>query len=173
MRPKWDTPLNRALNQLKGFPLDQWTEYGRVHGVGDGATWKYYYDEGLEAKKHKKKSSQLNIDEKVKLAVEKNATKAQKKAAKAAEATKNELVQQAGNSAVGACRNDFATNLIPAIIDWTKQNPDKTVQDFPMPSFVGSNSVNIAPPPTPATNCFSHSLLHREQLNEHRTHTRT
>ena len=152
MRPKCDTPLNRALNQLKGLPLDQRPQYGRVHGVGDDATWKYYYNEGPEAKKQKKKFSQLNIDEEVKLAVEKNAAEAEKKAAEAAEANKNELVQQAVNAAVAACRNDFATNLIPAIIDWTKQNPDKTAQDFPMPSFVGSNSVNIAPkPPAAAT----------------------
>ena len=150
VRPKWDTPLNRALNQLKGLPLDQRPQYGRVHGVEDGAMWKYYYNEGPEAKRQKKKFSQLNIDEKVKLAVEKNAAEAEKKAAEAAEANKNELVQQAVNAAVSACRNDFATNLIPAIIDWMKQNPDKTAQDFPMPSFVGSNLVNIAPSP-PAT----------------------
>ena len=68
-------------------------------------------------KSRKKKFSQLNIDEKVKLAVEKNAAEAEKKAAEAAEANKNELVQQAVNAAVAACRNDFATNLIPAIID--------------------------------------------------------
>ena len=46
------------------------------------------------------------------------------------------------NAAVTACRNDFATNLVPAIINWTKENPDKTVHDFPMPSFAGSNSMN-------------------------------
>ena len=65
--------------------MDQRPQYGRVHGVGDGSTWKYYYSEGPEAKKQKKKFSQLNIDERVKLEVEKNA-------AEAAEANKNELV---------------------------------------------------------------------------------
>ena len=40
MRPKWDTPLNRALNELKGLPLGQRPQYGRVHGAGDDATWK-------------------------------------------------------------------------------------------------------------------------------------
>ena len=55
---------------------------------------------------------------------------------------KNELLQQAVAAAVDACRNDFATNLVPAIINWTKENPDKTVHDFPLPSFVASNSVN-------------------------------
>ena len=61
---------------------------------------------------------------------------------------KNELLQQAVNAAVTGCRNDFSTNLVPTIINWTKENPDKTVHDFPLPSFVGSNSMNnntIAP----------------------------
>ena len=58
------------------------------------------------------------------------------------------MLQQAVNAAVTACRNDFATNLVPVIINWTKENLDKTVHDFPLPSFVGSNSMNnntIAP----------------------------
>ena len=55
---------------------------------------------------------------------------------------KNELLQQAVNAAVTACINDFATNLVPAIINWTKENLDKTVHDFPMLSFIISNSVN-------------------------------
>ena len=79
MRPKWDTPLNRALNKLKGLPLDQRPQYGRVHGAGDGATWKVFYKEGPEAKKQKKKFSQADIDAKVKLAVEKKAAEDAKK----------------------------------------------------------------------------------------------
>ena len=144
MRPKWDTPLNRALNELKGLPLGQRPQYGRVHGAGDGATWKVFYNEGPEAKKQKKKFSQADIDAKVKLAVEKKAAEDAKKAAE----DKYELLQQAVNAAVTACRNDFATNLVPVIINWTKENPDKTVHDFPLPSFIGSNSMNnntIAP----------------------------
>ena len=35
------------------------------------ATWKVFYNEGPEAKKQKKKFSQVDIDEKVKLAFEK------------------------------------------------------------------------------------------------------
>ena len=87
MRPKWDTPLNRALNELKGLPLGQRPQYGRVHGAGDGTTWKLFYDEGPEAKKQKKKFSQTDIDAKVKLAVEKKAAEDTKKTAK----EKNEL----------------------------------------------------------------------------------
>ena len=144
MRPKWDTPLNQALNELKGLPLGQRPQYGRVHGTGDDATWKVFYNEGPEAKKRKRKFSQADIDAKVKLAAEKKAAEDAKKAAK----DKYELLQQAANAVVTACRNDFATNLVPVIINWTKENPDKTVHDFPLPSFVGSNSMNnntIAP----------------------------
>ena len=100
-----------------------------MHGAGDGATWKVFYNEGPEAKKQKKKFSQADIDAKVKLAVEKKAAEDAKKAAE----DKYELLQQAVNAAVTACRNDFATNLVPAIINWMKENPDKTVHDFPCP----------------------------------------
>ena len=44
-----------------------------MHGAGDNATWKVFYNEGPEAQKQKKKFSQANIDEKVKLVVEKKA----------------------------------------------------------------------------------------------------
>ena len=117
MRPKWDTPLNWALNKLKGLPLGQQPQYGRVHSAGDGATWKVFYNEGPEAKKQKKKFSQVDIDAKVKLAVEKKAVEDAKKTAK----EKNELLQQTVNATVTACRNDFATNLVPANINWTKE----------------------------------------------------
>ena len=69
--------------------MDQRPQYGRVHGVGDGATWKVFYNEGPEAKKEKKRLSQADIDAKVKLAVEK---KADEDAEKTAE-EKNELLQ--------------------------------------------------------------------------------
>ena len=86
----------------------------------------------------------------MKLAVEKKAAEDAKKTAE----EKNELLQQAVNAAVTACRNDFASNLVPVIINWAKENPDKMVHDFPMPSFVGSNSMNnntIAPSHAHAT----------------------
>ena len=46
-------------------------QYGHVHSAGEGATWKLFYNEGPEAKKKKKKFSQADINEKVKLAFEK------------------------------------------------------------------------------------------------------
>ena len=73
MRPRWDTPLNRALNEHKGLPLDQRPQYGRVHGARDGTTWKVFYNEGPEAKKQKRKFSLADINAKMKLAVEKKA----------------------------------------------------------------------------------------------------
>jgi hypothetical protein len=85
--------------------------------------------------------TQQTIDEKVALAVDK--TKAE---------TKEELVKivdAAVSAAVAAVRADIASSissLIPAVIDWTKKNPDKGLADFPLPSYVRSNSVNIAPP---------------------------
>ena len=69
------------MNKLKGLPLGQRPQYGRVHGAGDGATWKVFYNEGPEAKKQKKKFSQADIDAKVKLAVEKKVAEDAKKAA--------------------------------------------------------------------------------------------
>ena len=96
----------------------------------------------------------MNINEKVKLAVARNVAEAERKAVEAAEVAKDELVHQAVNVGIAASRNDFIASvntLIPAIIDSTKQNPDKIVKDFPIPIFVGSNSVHIAPSPALAT----------------------
>ena len=59
--------------------MGQRPQYGRVHGTRDGAMWKVFYNEGPEAKKQKKKFSQADINEKVKLAVEKKAAEDAKK----------------------------------------------------------------------------------------------
>jgi len=59
--------------------LGQRPQYGRVHGAGDGTTWKVFYNEGPEAKKLKMKFSQADSDAKVKLAVEKKADEDGKK----------------------------------------------------------------------------------------------
>ena len=69
--------------------------------------------QGPGAKKLKKKFSQADIDAEVKLVVEKKAAEDAKKTAE----EKNELLQQAVNAVVTACRKDFATNLVPAIIN--------------------------------------------------------
>ena len=71
-RPKWDTPFNRVLNILKRLPVETRPSYGRVHGVGDGATWKKYYRETTEERKERRRLTEENIDKKVEIAVEKN-----------------------------------------------------------------------------------------------------
>ena len=85
--------------------------------------------------------TQQTIDKKVALAVDK--TKAE---------TKEELVKvvdAAVSAAVAGVTTDFTSSissLLLAFFEWTKKNPDKGPADFPLPSYVGSNSVNIAPP---------------------------
>ena len=73
-RPKWDTPFNRALNILKRQPMDTRPSYGRVHGVGDGATWKKYYHETTEERKERRRLTEENINKKVEIAVEKKSS---------------------------------------------------------------------------------------------------
>ena len=60
---------------------------------------------------------------------------------------------------VAAAREEMAASysvLVPAIVSWTKQNPDKEAADFPLSNFFGSSlfSVALAPAhktaPTPA-----------------------
>ena len=147
-RPKWDTPFNRALNILKKVPEAKPPSGGRVHAIGDGASWKMCYSEEPEERRKRRALNQQTIDEKVAIAV--NKTKAK---------TKEELrreVHAAVNEAVAGVTANFQsaiiTNLILAIIDWHKNNPEKGAEDFPLPSYVGSNSVNITPPaPAEAT----------------------
>ena len=120
---------------------------------GDGATWKYYYNEDPEAKRQRKKFSQVTINENVARAMEKEKDE-----------TKAEII--------AACRSDFVdafTTLIPTVVTWVQQNPNAPPSEFPMPSFTGRNSMNIAhipvpsmatapaPPPAPAPMPSSHS----------------
>ena len=119
---------------MLGHPPGQRPQYGRVHGAEDGATWKYYYNEDPEAKRQRKKFSQVTIDEKVARAME-----------KAKAETKAEII--------AACRSDMVaafTSLIPTVVTWVQQNPNAPPSEFPMPSFTGSNSMNIAPIPVPS-----------------------
>ena len=108
-RPKWDTPFNRALNILKRQPVDTRPSYGRVHGVGDGATWKKYYRETTEERKKRWRLTEENINKKVEIAVEKKSS-------------------QTVATAVAAAKQvvaDMSTVLVPAIFNWSRQNPEK------------------------------------------------
>ena len=102
--------------------------YRRVHGIGDGASWKTCYPEDLEERgKRCSVITQQSIDEKVKIAVNKNKAE-----------TKEKLLR-----VVNAAVSDAVASLILAILDWSKSNPNKGPEDFPLPNFVGSNLVNI------------------------------
>ena len=106
-RPKWDTPFNRALNILKRQPVDTRPSYGRVHGVGDGATWKKYYHETTEERKERQRLTEENIDKKVEIAVEK---KSSKTVATAVDAAKQVVA-------------DMSTVLVPSVFNWSRKNP--------------------------------------------------
>ena len=54
-RPKWNTPFNRALNILKGLPMDTRPSYGHVHGVRDDTTRKKYYRETTDERKERQR----------------------------------------------------------------------------------------------------------------------
>ena len=134
-RPKWDTPFNRALNILKGLPVDTRPSYGRVHGVRDGATWKKYYCETTEERKERRRLTEENIDKKVEIAVEK---KPSQTVATAVAAAKQVAV-------------DISTILVPAVFNWTRQNPEKNAADFSLADFLaGSSSTSVAPAPAAA-----------------------
>ena len=134
-RPKWDTPFNRALNILKRQPVDTRPSYGRVHGVGDGATWKKYYRETTEERKERRRLNEENIDKRVEIAVEKKSTET---VATAVAAAKQVAL-------------DISTTLVPAVFNWTRQNPKKDAADFPLADFLaGSSSTSVAPAPAAA-----------------------
>ena len=132
--PKWDTPFNRSLNILKQQPVDTRPSYGRVHGVGDGATWKKYYRETTEERKERQRLTEENIDKKVEIAVEK---KSSQTVATAVAAAKQVVV-------------DMSTSLVPAVFNWRRQNPEKNAAAFPLVDFLWSSSTSIAPAPAAA-----------------------
>jgi hypothetical protein len=132
-RPKWDTHFNRALNILKKVPEDTPPSYGRVHGVGDGASWKTCYHEELEERRKRKLLTQQTIDQKVALAFNKS------------KAELDQTIDEKVDARVSAAVASGISSLLPAFFEWAKNNPDKGPADFPIPSYVGSNSVNIAP----------------------------
>ena len=133
-RPKWDTPFNRALNILKQQPVDTRPSYGRVHGVGDGATWKKYYRETMEEKKERRRLTEESIDKKVEIAVEK---KSSQTVATAVAAAKQAIA-------------DISTSLVTGVYTWTRQNPEKNAEDFPLADFLGAPAPAPAPVPAPA-----------------------
>ena len=130
-------PFQPGPEHTEKVPVDKPPSYGREHGVGDGASWKMcYHEEPEERRKRRSIVTQQSIDEKAKIAVDKTKVK-----------TKEELP-----GAISAAVTDAVVSLIPALWDFTKNNPNARPEDFAHPSFVGNNSVNTrAPTPAQAT----------------------
>lgn len=127
---KWDNPFNRALNILKNVSMNKPPSGGRVHGVGHGTSWKKCYHERPEERKKRREHTQLTIDEKV---------------ARAVDQTKEELTKLVDDKFNAAVAPSLG-QLVPTVFEYVRRNPEARAQDFPLLSFVGSNSANIAPP---------------------------
>ena len=96
--------------------------YGRMHGVGDGATWKKYYRETTVERTEIWRLTEENIDKKVEIAVEK---KSFETVATAVAAAKQVLVY-------------MSTTLVPVVFNWGRQNPEKMQQTFPLLTSSGA-----------------------------------
>ena len=105
-----------------------------MHGVGDGATWKKYYRETTEEKKERQRLTEESIDKKVEIAVEKKSS-------------------QTVATAVAAAKQvvaDLSTSLVTGVFTWTRQNPEKNAEDFPLADFLGAPAPAPTPAPAPA-----------------------
>ncbi|KAI4977776.1 hypothetical protein ZWY2020_014330 [Hordeum vulgare] len=132
-RPKWDNPFNRALNILKNVSVDKPPSYGRVHGIRDSASRMKCYHEKPEEKKQIRQLSQHTINEKVAQEVDKSKVETKEELAK--------VIDDMVNAAVVVSLGQ----LVPTVFEFVRRNPEKGPEDFPLLSFVGSNSANIAP----------------------------
>ena len=68
------------------------------------------------------------------------------KVAWAVDQTKEELTKVVDDK-VNATVAASLCQLVPAVFEYVMRNPEARAEDFPLLSFVGSNSGNIAPPP--------------------------
>ena len=87
-----------------------------------------------EERKERRRLTKENIDKKVEIAVEKKSS-------------------QTVATAVAAAKQvvaDLSTSLVPAVFTWTRQNPEKKVEDFPLADFLGAPAPAPAPVPAPA-----------------------
>ena len=101
--------IQPGVEHIETTTVDTRPSYGRVHGVGDGTTWKKYYRETTEERKERRRLTKENIDKKVEIVIEK---KSSKTVATAVAAAKPVLV-------------DMSTTLVPAVFNWSRQNPEK------------------------------------------------
>ena len=59
----YDTPFIRALNAMKGVPLDKKPHRGHVHGLGKGHRHAHYYPDTKEKRKERNKGPEKTVDE--------------------------------------------------------------------------------------------------------------
>ena len=51
---------------------------------------------------------------------------------------------------VGGIESEPSTSLVTGVFTWTRQNPEKNAEDFPLADFLGSSLTSVAPAPAPA-----------------------
>ena len=87
-----------------------------------------------EERKEGRRLTEENIDKKIEIAVEKK-------------------LDETVKAAVATAKREMAATcgvLVPAIVSWSRQNPNKDAADFPLADFFGSSSTSVTPAPAPA-----------------------
>ena len=99
-------------------------------------------------KKERRRLTEESIDKKVEIAVEKKSS-------------------QTVATAVAAAKQvvaDLSTSLVTGVFTWTRQNPEKNAEDFPLADFLGAPApapaLAPAPAPTPAPAPACSAVLH-------------
>ena len=125
--PVWDTPFNRALNEVMGKKPGTKPATGRVVGGGNGASWDYYYHESKEKRKERKRMADASIVEQIDRRVEEKT---------------RDLVQDE----MGRQMTAILPTMVNSFISWMQGGQKGP---FPLPSFGASTSNNQAPPDEP------------------------
>ena len=118
--PVWDTPFNRALNEVMGKKPGKKPATGRVVGGGNGASWDYYYHESKEKRKERKRMADASIVEQIDRRVE--------------EKTRDLVQVEMGRQ---------MTTMVNSFISWMEGGQKGP---FSLPSFGASTSNSKAPP---------------------------
>ena len=63
---------------------------------------------------------------------------------------RNHLRQSQQRAAAKQAIADISTSLVTGVYTWTRQNPEKNVEDFPLADFLGAPAPALAPVPAPA-----------------------
>ena len=122
--PVWDTPFNRALNEVMGKKPGKKPATGRVVDGGNGASWDYYYHESKEKRKERKRMADASIVEQIDRRVEEKT---------------RDLVQDE----MGRQMTAILPTMVNSFISWIQGGQKGP---FPLPSFGASTSSSQAPP---------------------------